>query len=155
MDVVTLAVHEVDRGLREGRAGSHLHAGLAVRGRVCGPAHVCVPAGGLRRARAEVAPCDLGRFLCVVSSLSRDYLPSSWDYYKPTAVDLLTLLGSFGLFFTLFLLFVRFLPMIGMAEVKSVMPQAHLDRDEHMGQGDYHGEIVYQHVSFGRPWTRR
>jgi Ni/Fe-hydrogenase subunit HybB-like protein len=95
------------------------------------------------------------RFVIVVSSLSRDYLPSSWDYYKPTAVDLLTLLGSFGLFFTLFLLFVRFLPMIGMAEVKSVMPQAHLDRDEHMGQGDYHGEIVFQHVVVRRPWKRR
>jgi molybdopterin-containing oxidoreductase family membrane subunit len=65
------------------------------------------------------------RFVIVVSSLSTDFLPSSWDYYRPTAVDLLTLLGSFGLFFTLFLLFIRFLPMVAMAEVKTVMPQAH------------------------------
>ncbi len=86
------------------------------------------------------------RFVIVVSSLSRDFLPSSWGYYKPTAVDLLTLAGSFGLFFTLFLLFLRFLPMVGIAEVKSVMPQAHLDLGEHAGQGDYHGEISYQHV---------
>ena len=94
------------------------------------------------------------RFVIVVSSLSRDYLPSSWDYYKPTAVDLLTLLGSFGLFFTLFLLFVRFMPMIGMAEVKSVMPQAHLDHGRHQGQGDYHGEIVDHHEGPSRPWKR-
>ncbi len=85
------------------------------------------------------------RFVIVVTSLSRDFLPSSWGYYTPTAVDLLTLLGSFGLFFTLFLLFLRFLPMVGMAEVKAVMPQAHLDHEDHLGQGDYHGEIPHQH----------
>ncbi len=61
------------------------------------------------------------RFVIVVASLSRDYLPSSWGHYTPTWVDLLTLAGSFGLFFTLFLLFVRFLPMISMAEVKGMM----------------------------------
>ena len=50
--------------------------------------------------------------------------------------------GSFGLFFTLFLLFVRFLPMVAMAEVKSVMTQAHPVRDIlHRGAGDYHGDI--------------
>ena len=49
----------------------------------------------------------------------------------PTAVDLLTLAGSFGLFFTLFLLFCRFLPMISMAEVKSIMPQAHAHANDH------------------------
>ena len=65
------------------------------------------------------------RFVIIVLSLHRDYLPSSWGYYIPSPVDLLTLAGSFGLFFTLFLLFCRFLPMIAMAEVKSIMPQAH------------------------------
>ena len=65
------------------------------------------------------------RFVIIVISLHRDFLPSSWGYYKPTPVDLLTLAGSFGLFFTLFLLFCRYLPMISMAEVKSIMPQAH------------------------------
>ncbi len=65
------------------------------------------------------------RFVIVVSALSRDYLPSSWGYYKPSWVDLLTLAGSFGLFFTLFLLFLRFMPMIAMAEVKSILPGAH------------------------------
>ncbi len=65
------------------------------------------------------------RYVIVVTSLSQDYLPSSWDVYVPTWVDILTLIGSFGLFMTLFLLFCRFLPMVAMAEVKTVMPQAH------------------------------
>ncbi|MCP4898027.1 MAG: polysulfide reductase NrfD [bacterium] len=85
------------------------------------------------------------RFVIVVSSLHRDFLPSSWGYYIPTAVDVLTFLGSFGLFFTLFLLFLRFAPMVGMAEVKGVMPQAHLDHHGHAGHGDYHGEIPHEH----------
>ena len=65
------------------------------------------------------------RFVITVTSLSRDFLPSSWGYFAPTLVDVLTLVGSFGLFFTLFLLFCRFLPVVAMAEVKAVMPQAH------------------------------
>lgn len=64
------------------------------------------------------------RFVIIVSSLARDFLPSSWDYYKPTVWDIGTLVGSFGLFFTLFLLFVRFLPMVAMSEVKGVLPEA-------------------------------
>jgi molybdopterin-containing oxidoreductase family membrane subunit len=64
------------------------------------------------------------RFVIVVTSLSRDFLPSSWDYYTPTIWDVTTLIGSFGLFFTLFLLFLRYLPMVAMSEVKGVLPQA-------------------------------
>lgn len=64
------------------------------------------------------------RFVIVVTSLHRDFLPSNWGYYKPTIVDILTYVGTFGLFLTLFLLFIRFLPMIAMAEVKGVTPQA-------------------------------
>ncbi|MCA9018061.1 MAG: hydrogenase, partial [Planctomycetaceae bacterium] len=63
------------------------------------------------------------RFVITVTSLSRDFLPSSWGYFKPTIVDVLMLIGSFGLFMTLFLLFCKFLPMVAMAEVKSVMPR--------------------------------
>ncbi len=65
------------------------------------------------------------RFVIVVTSLSRDFLPSSWGFYWPTWVDILTFAGTFGLFFTLFLLFLRFLPMVAMAELKNVMPAAH------------------------------
>ncbi len=64
------------------------------------------------------------RFVITVTSLSRDYLPSSWDYYSPTIWDMLTFIGSFGLFFTFFLLFLRFLPMVALSEVKGVLPAA-------------------------------
>jgi len=64
------------------------------------------------------------RFVIVVTSLSSDFLPSSWDYYTPTVYDIGMFIGSFGLFFSLFLLFIRFLPMIAMAEVKGILPQA-------------------------------
>ncbi len=60
------------------------------------------------------------RFVIIATSLTRDYLPSSWGYFHPTWVDMCTFLGTFGLFFTLFLLFARFLPMIAISEVKGV-----------------------------------
>ncbi|MBX7057275.1 MAG: polysulfide reductase NrfD [Leptospirales bacterium] len=61
------------------------------------------------------------RYVIVVTSLHRDYLPSSWDMYIMTIHDYLIMLGSFGLFFTLFLLFCRFLPTIAIAEIKTVI----------------------------------
>ena len=61
------------------------------------------------------------RFVIIVTSLHRDYLPSNWASYSPTLVELATLAGSFGLFFTLFFLFCRFLPVIAMGEVKGVL----------------------------------
>jgi len=61
------------------------------------------------------------RFVIIVTSLHRDYLPSSWGYFKPTIVDICTFVGTLGLFMTLFLLFIRFLPMIAMSEVKGVL----------------------------------
>ncbi|TVQ74808.1 MAG: hydrogenase, partial [Balneolaceae bacterium] len=64
------------------------------------------------------------RFVIVVSSLATDYLPSSWGYFTPTYVDVLTYVGTFGLFLTFFLLFLRFLPMVAIAEIKAVLPQA-------------------------------
>jgi molybdopterin-containing oxidoreductase family membrane subunit len=64
------------------------------------------------------------RYVIIVGSLSRDFLPSSWQYFKPTIYDLGMLAGSFGLFMTMFLLFLRFLPMVAMSEIKAVLPQA-------------------------------
>ncbi len=61
------------------------------------------------------------RFVIVVSSLSRDYLPSAWGYFSPTWVDWGMLIGSFGLFFTLFLLFCRLMPVVNMAETKATL----------------------------------
>lgn len=60
------------------------------------------------------------RFVIIVTSIHRDYLPSSWAMYSPTKIEIMTFIGSFGLFFTMFFLFVRFLPAINVAEVKSV-----------------------------------
>jgi molybdopterin-containing oxidoreductase family membrane subunit len=67
------------------------------------------------------------RFVIIVTSLHRDFLPSAWGYFSPTWVDIGTMVGSFGLFFTLFMLFVRFAPMVAIAEIKSVATeeQAH------------------------------
>ncbi len=65
------------------------------------------------------------RFVIIVTSLHRDFLPSSWGAFVPTWVDIGMFAGSFGLFFTMFLLFCRFLPMVAMAEVKTIMPAAH------------------------------
>jgi molybdopterin-containing oxidoreductase family membrane subunit len=62
------------------------------------------------------------RFVIVVTSLSRDFLPSSWHYYAPTLNDVGVLIGSFGLFFTLVLLFVRVLPVVSISEVKATLP---------------------------------
>jgi hypothetical protein len=64
------------------------------------------------------------RFVITVTSLSRDFLPSSWDYYTATIWDAGMLFGSFGLFFTLFCLFIRYLPMIAIGEIKAVLPAA-------------------------------
>ena len=74
------------------------------------------------------------RFVIVVTSLAQDFLPANWDYYSPTIWDISTFVGSFGLFFTLFLLFIRFLPMISMAEVKGVLPQANVNHHDAGGR---------------------
>lgn len=60
------------------------------------------------------------RFVIIVTALHRDYLPSAWTSYRPTLIEIGTLLGSFGLFFTCFLLFCRFLPMVAISEIKAV-----------------------------------
>ena len=64
------------------------------------------------------------RFVIIVTSLSRDYLPSSWGTYRATKWDYMTYFGTVGLFLFLFLLFVRFLPMIPMSEIRTMLPGA-------------------------------
>jgi Ni/Fe-hydrogenase subunit HybB-like protein len=61
------------------------------------------------------------RFVIIITSLHRDFLPSSWGMFIPTFYDIGILLGSFGLFFTLILIFVRVLPVVSIAETKAVM----------------------------------
>ncbi len=67
----------------------------------------------------------LERYMIIVQSLHRDYLPSSWGMFKPTVWDYLTYFGSMGLFLVSFLLFARLLPMISMSEMRSMLPGAH------------------------------
>jgi molybdopterin-containing oxidoreductase family membrane subunit len=79
------------------------------------------------------------RFVIIVVSLHRTFLPSAWGMFYPTLVDMGVLVGAFGLFFTLFLLFIRALPMIAMWEVKGVANHgAHKialgDGDDHAGE---------------------
>jgi molybdopterin-containing oxidoreductase family membrane subunit len=64
------------------------------------------------------------RFVIIVTSLHRAFLPSMWDMFFPTPVDIGIFVGSCGIFLTLYLLFVRFLPVFAMAELKAVLPQA-------------------------------
>jgi molybdopterin-containing oxidoreductase family membrane subunit len=61
------------------------------------------------------------RFIIIVASLQRDYLPSAWSDYAPTSIEIATFIGTLGLFFTMFLLFCRFIPVIAIAEVKGVL----------------------------------
>ena len=76
------------------------------------------------------------RFVIIVTSLHRDFLPSSWNMFYPTWVDIWTFVGTFGIFLALFLLFIRWLPMICIFEVKAVLPEA----DPHHGHDEHHHE---------------
>jgi len=64
----------------------------------------------------------LERFIIVVLSLHRDFLPSSWGMYYPTIWDISLFFGTIGFFLTLMLLFIRFVPMIAMFEVRLLVP---------------------------------
>jgi molybdopterin-containing oxidoreductase family membrane subunit len=61
------------------------------------------------------------RFVIIVTSLHRDYLPSSWTMFQPTFVDIGIFIGTIGFFFVLFLLYSRTFPVIAQAEVKSIL----------------------------------
>ncbi|MEM9142190.1 MAG: molybdopterin oxidoreductase, partial [Bacteroidota bacterium] len=61
------------------------------------------------------------RFVIIVTSLHRDYLPSSWTMFSPTYVDIGIFIGTIGFFFVLFLLYARTFPVIAQAEVKSIL----------------------------------
>jgi molybdopterin-containing oxidoreductase family membrane subunit len=75
------------------------------------------------------------RFVIIVTSLHRAFLPGEWHMFSPTLVDICIFVGSLGLFLHLFLLFMRFLPMFAMAELKAVLPQA---SPHHHGDGHTH-----------------
>jgi molybdopterin-containing oxidoreductase family membrane subunit len=71
----------------------------------------------------------LERFVIVVTSLHRDFLPSAWGNYAPTIWDWGTFIGTIGLFVALLFLFLRFLPMISIFEMRTILPGAKVDED--------------------------
>jgi molybdopterin-containing oxidoreductase family membrane subunit len=71
----------------------------------------------------------LERFIIIVVSLHRDFLPSAWGMYAPTIWDWSTYVGTIGLFLALLFLFVRFLPMISIFEMRTILPEAKVDED--------------------------
>jgi len=73
----------------------------------------------------------LERFIIIVTSLHRDFLPSSWDMYAPTQWDFAMFTGTIGLFLSLFFLFIRFLPALAMFEMRTIVPEAKLQADHH------------------------
>jgi Ni/Fe-hydrogenase subunit HybB-like protein len=77
----------------------------------------------------------LERFIIVVQSLHRDFLPSSWGMFKPTFWDWSTYLGSIGLFVTLIFLFVRLLPVVSIAEMKLMLWES----EHHKKKEEEHG----------------
>jgi Ni/Fe-hydrogenase subunit HybB-like protein len=69
----------------------------------------------------------LERFVIVVTSLHRDFLPSSWGMFHATKWDWMTFVGTMGLFVALLFLFLRFLPMISIFEMRTILPQAEVE----------------------------
>jgi len=87
------------------------------------------------------------RFVIIVTSLHRDYIPSSWAMFYPTWTDVGVFVGSIGLFFTLFLLFLRFLPGIAIAEVKLLLKSASLQQKAQLIK---EGHLDNEQVAFFR-----
>jgi molybdopterin-containing oxidoreductase family membrane subunit len=86
------------------------------------------------------------RFVIIVTSLHRAFLPGEYHMFHPTLVDIMIFAGSFGVFLTLFLLFLRFLPVFPIAEIKAVLPQASPHSHGHGDGGHGHDS----HASHGK-----
>src|SRR5437660_8394704 len=71
----------------------------------------------------------LERYVIVVVSLSRDFMPSSWGMYSGTIWDYATFVGTIGLFLSLLFLFIRFLPMISIFEMRTLLPEAQVTEE--------------------------
>ena len=90
------------------------------------------------------------RFVIIVTSLHRDYLPSSWTMFSPTFVDIGIFIGTIGFFFVLFLLYARSFPVIAQAEVKTILKSS---GDKYKKLRAEHGDDVkhYTPVNIGEP----
>jgi molybdopterin-containing oxidoreductase family membrane subunit len=78
----------------------------------------------------------LERYMIVVTSLHRDYLPSSWGMYSGTVWDWATFIGTLGLFATLMFLFIRFLPMIAVSEMRALLSETEEEHHERAPQAE-------------------
>jgi molybdopterin-containing oxidoreductase family membrane subunit len=76
----------------------------------------------------------LERFIIIVTSLHRDFLPSSWGMFQPTFWDISTFVGTLGLFVALLFLFLRFLPAISISEMRTILPAAKVDESALEGE---------------------
>ncbi len=86
------------------------------------------------------------RFVIIVTTLARMWLPGDWKTYSPSGVELMTFVGTIGLFLALFMLFLRFLPCINIAEVKWTLLESdpHFDDKEHHPDHGAKTEAAYQ-----------
>jgi molybdopterin-containing oxidoreductase family membrane subunit len=72
----------------------------------------------------------LERYIIIVVSLHRDFLPSSWGMYSGTIYDWSMFVGSIGLFLSLLFLFIRYVPMISIFEMRTLVPEAEVKEEE-------------------------
>ena len=93
----------------------------------------------------------LERFVIIVTSLHRDFLPSSWGMYYPTIWDFMTFFGTIGLFLTLIFLFIRVLPMISIFEMRTLLPEAQGRRRHRRKEGRTDGPRRHGHHAVLRP----
>lgn len=77
------------------------------------------------------------RYVIIVTTLERHFMPGSWRVFHATWVDNWTFIGTFGFFMMNFLLFIRFLPVIAIAEVKGVLPESNPHHDAHAERGPH------------------
>jgi molybdopterin-containing oxidoreductase family membrane subunit len=90
------------------------------------------------------------RFVIIVTSLYRDYLPSSWSvYYSPTIWEIGFYAGTFGLFFTCFFLFAKYFPVIAIAEIKYVLKTTGEGYKDKMGHLEHVPVEVFTHSGHG------
>ena len=92
------------------------------------------------------------RFVIIVTSVYRDYLPSSWStYYTPTIWEVGFYMGTFGLFFTCYFLFSKFFPVIAVAEIKHILKKngqnykATMGEIEHASPDEFYEETHHAH----------
>ena len=93
------------------------------------------------------------RFVIIVTTLARMWLPGDWKTYSPSGVDILTFVGTIGMFLALFLLFLRFLPCINIAEVKWTLKESDAHDEDKKDHPDHGIEVIeaYQYELHENP----